>query len=66
MTQIDHSEVERLRRRHNHVGDSLEFRGRQADMEISAQRSRNLCRKEFAQALAGDTPDHFADQVAVG
>src|SRR5262245_50553491 len=43
----------------------MEFRGRQADVEIGAQRSRNLRRKELAQALAGDTPDYLANQVAV-
>src|SRR5204862_7796929 len=31
-----------------------------------AQRPRNLGGEELAQALAGDAPDHFADQVAVG
>ena len=43
----------------------MELRVWQADVEVGAQRPRNLRRKELAQALAGDAPDHFADQVAV-
>src|ERR1700692_2447608 len=39
--------------------------GGRADVEVGAQRTRNLRRQEFARALAGDSPDHFADQVAV-
>jgi CubicO group peptidase (beta-lactamase class C family) len=41
----------------------MELRGRQADVKVGAQRTRNLRRQELAQALAGDAPDHFADQV---
>ena len=44
----------------------MELRGRQADVEVGAQRPRNVRGKELTQALAGDAPDHFADQVAVG
>src|SRR5262249_24948170 len=50
----------------HHVGDGMELRGRQADVEVGAQRPRKVRGKELTQALAGDAPDHFADQVAVG
>jgi hypothetical protein len=43
----------------------MELRGRQADVEVGAQRPRNVRGKDLTQALAGDAPDHFADQVAV-
>ena len=42
----------------------MELRERQADVEVGAQRNRNVRGKELTQALAGDTPDHFAAQVA--
>jgi hypothetical protein len=41
----------------------MELRGWQADVEVGAQRPRNLRSKVLAQALAGDAPDLFADQM---
>ncbi len=63
---VEVGRVGRLRRPRHHVGDAMELRGRQADVEVGAQRPRDLRGEELAQALAGDAPDHFADQVAVG
>ena len=38
-----------MRRRRHHVGDAMELRGRQADVEVGAQRPRDLVGKELAQ-----------------
>ena len=40
--------VGRGRRRH-HVGDAMELRGRQADVEVGPERPRNVCGKKLTQ-----------------
>ena len=63
--EVERRRVGRGRLRH-HVGDAMELRERQTDVKVGAERPRNVRGKKLAQALAGDAPDHFADQVAVG
>ncbi len=40
--------------------------GRQADVEVGAQRLGDLLAEEGPERLAGDPPHHLADQVALG
>ena len=63
---VEPGQVNWLRWPRHHVGHAVELRRRQADVEVGAQRPRDLRGEELAEAPAGDAPDHFADQVAVG
>ncbi len=57
------AQVERQRRRRDHVGDPAPVAFGGADLEVGAERSGDLVGDELLQRLAADPADDLADQV---
>ena len=54
------------RRRGDHVRDPLVVLGREADVEVGAERPRDLLGEEAAERPAGDPPDDLTDAGSPG
>ena len=57
--------LERQRWRRDHLRDAVVVLRRRADVEVGAERSRDLLREERADRLAGDPAHDLADEVAL-
>jgi hypothetical protein len=58
-------EVERQRRRRDHVGDPVPVAFRGTDLEVGPQRPGDLLGDELPERPAADPPDDLPDQVTV-
>ena len=60
----ERGQVERQRWRRDHRRDAAPVASAGADLEVGAERRRDLLGHELLERLAGDPPQHLADQVA--